>query len=936
MINPLLTIARFELRYQIRQPTFYLYALLIVGQGIWYTNQLTSAYAYLETSQVAYLILSSLGVMLAVIATLLAGQSLTKDLDYRTTAYLYTLPITPRMHFAGRFLGTYTTVLLLALFYPLGVLFFLSVYNLNTPAVWLALGDGFVRLLVQNSLIAVSLPFALSVFLRSIRGAYGSLFLVVLYFLLTESGQNLVGESDLGHLLDPFGVGMARESVEAMAFDDQPSGFFVFSDLLLINRILWLGLALGLVAYAEQRFSFDYFTTKRPDTVSKKTQSASLSPLNSQPTVVQLQFGNRFAWKTTARLAKLEWLNLVRQPVFSITLGLLVLLSILFVTVLSGQPDFPELPITSHMTALRLSMGLFIGLFLMVMTSELIFFERTVGFWSIHDALPQPNFVFLVAKLLALVGIAALLTLVLFLAGIGVQLGHNFHDIDWTRYASDLLMDGLLRYCQLIALSALVAVLVNNRLLSHLINLAIFAALFIIYLISENGQPVYAYSFLPGSTAYSDLIGYGPNTALRPVMHIVWWSLAGLFVTTYLLIWNRGVLSPMPDRIRQWSAGFRPSYKVAFAALCSLVCLSVWQLKQLSTSLDDDQPIRYTTQSTTFSSVSGKKIRVQLRHHHPYQVQYMLQSVRTALQEGEQILGPYPYAELVISETPLSKPEVTSAPGQIQITENQGWTADYRQPAKLDYIDYVVSREVFKQWLVHKLSPVRQSGNGFITQSLPEYLALQTVAKQYGSERLRDRLAQRATWYAKYRQRNRGEVPSLLTSDRKDAVERGRAALVLTSIEQVWGAKPLSLTIGQFYQNAIQHPSSATPIAFVQEISNQLPDNLKYLKTYLSEPLAFDFKVGRVANLPNGLTVEIISRKWREEPNGQRQMLPINDFIPLAVLDETGHELYRQLVHPNPDERFISLPPLPNARQVIIDPLGAWLEPNKRDNVKLL
>lgn len=936
MIHPLLTVARFELRYQLRQPTFYLYALLTFAQGIWYTSQLSTVYAYADTTQIVYLILSSLGVMLAVIATLLAGQSLTKDLDYQTTPYLFTLPITPRMHFAGRFLGTYTTVLLLGLFYPLGSLLFLSFYKLNTPAVGLALVDGFIRLVTQNILIAISVPFALTVFLRSIRGAYVSLFVVVLYFLLTESGQNVVGESDLGHLLDPFGVGMARESADAMAFSDQPSGLLVFSDLFLINRMLWLGLALGLLAYAEQQFSFDYFTEKRPDILPKQKQSARLKPSNHPLPVVHLQFGNRLAWTTTLRLALFEFLNLIRQPIFFITLGLLTLLSILSITGLSDHPNFPVLPITSQMTALRLTMGVFIGLFLLVMTGELIFAERTVGFWSIHDTLPQPNFVFLIAKVLALFGVAALLTLILFLTGLGVQLGNDFYDIDWILYADDLLIDGFLRYCQLIILGALIAVLVNNRLVSHLINLLIFAGLFIAYLISENGQIDYLYSFLPGSLTYSDLIGYGANAVLRPAQHIVWWAVSGLFITTYLLTWNRGVSARFYERIRQWSVRFQRPYPVAFVALFSVLGLSVWHLNQLSASVVDSQSIRYTTKASAFSSVSGKAVQIQLRHHHPYLIQHMLRSVKTALQQGEQIFGPYPYAGLTITETPLNNADVSSQPGYIQLAENQGWTADYRKPTELDQIDYLISREVFKQWLVHKLKPVRQPGDGFIRQSLPEYLALQLVAKEYGSERLRDRLVQRATWYAKSRQRNRGKVPALLQSSGNDAVERGRGALALTSVEQIWGAKPLSMTIGQFYQKAIEHPSSATSVAFAQTLSAQLPDTLNYLKTYLSEPLAFDFKVGRVANLPNGLTVEILSSKWREGPNGKRLPIPINDYIPLVVLDETGHELYRELVHPNPDQRFISLPALPNARRVSIDPLGAWLEPNKRDNTKIL
>ncbi|MVM41489.1 hypothetical protein GO730_33695 [Spirosoma sp. HMF3257] len=164
----ILTIARFELVYHLRQPAFYLFAFLVVGQGIWYSSQVTALYSYSDPAVTTYLILASLGVVLAIVAVLMAGQSLTKDLDYRTTAYLFTLPITSRMHFAGRFIGTYATVLLLSVGYPVGILLFSSV-NGHTQTAWVALADGFVRLIVQNSFIIVSLTFSLTVLLRSIR-----------------------------------------------------------------------------------------------------------------------------------------------------------------------------------------------------------------------------------------------------------------------------------------------------------------------------------------------------------------------------------------------------------------------------------------------------------------------------------------------------------------------------------------------------------------------------------------------------------------------------------------------------------------------------------------------------------------------------------------------------------------------------------------------
>ena len=932
-MNPILTIARFELFYQLRQPSFYLFAVLVFGQGIWYSVLLSASYPYDDSATTTYLILSSLGVIMAMVAVLLAGQSLTKDIEYRTAPYLFTLPITSRMHVAGRFMGTYATALLLALFYPLGVAVYSMIFSPGNAISWLAMADSFIRLVAQNVFIVVSVTFSLTVFLRSTRGAYIGLFLVVLYFLLTESSGILVTDSDLWKLLDPFGVGMARESIHSTPFMDDPNGLLVFSDMFLINRLLWLGIPMGLLAYAENTFTFAYFTARKPVRVRQPSKRENTSATSLTRPNLQPQFGGWVSGLTVWRLTKLEFGNLVRQPIFGIIVGLLVLLFVLLSTVLGQNPDFPELPITSRMTALRLPMGFLISLFLLVMTVELFFHERTVGFWSIYDALPQPNVVLLSGKLLALIGVGALLTGVLFLTGMGVQLASGFYDIDLPRYADDLLTDGFLRYCQLIALSALVAALVNHRLTSHVINVLLFSCLVLIYQLPATESFVYLYSFLPGSLNYSDLTGYGAAANLRLPVHFLWWSVAGIFITALLLTWSRGVPGSLSERTSQWQTRFDWRYRLVFMVLGVGAGLTFWQTQQRLAAAPATPAIRYATQTKLVPSVSGKAIRVQIRHHHPYQIQHIMRAVRAALNRGEQLFGAYPYDSLRLAEVPVNASGADSKPGVILLSEKQGWTADNRQPNQLDYIDYVVSREVYRQWLVHRLHPA--PGDGFVRQSLAEYLALQGVEQRYGIERLKKRLAERANWYARSRQPTNKTEPSILQSTGNDAIERGRAALVLTSIGEVWGTKPLSLTIGQFYKKAIQQPTAGTATAFANQLTHDLPDSLHYLPTYLSEPLWFDFKIGRVASLPNGLTVEILATKWRESKKGHRNPLPINDYVPLVVLNQAGEPIYRQVVHPNPDERYVSLPALPNARSVLIDPLGAWPEPNKRDNAKL-
>ena len=937
-MNSLLTVARFEWHYHRRRPVTYLFAGLIFAHGCWSVMEAVERYPGNSPSTLAYFSLSSLGVVLAIVSVLLAGQSLAKDHEFKAANYLYALPVTNRMYLAGRFLGTFATALTLAIFQPIGSLAAFLYIDPVAPLPGLAVTDGFVWLTVENVFIVVSLAFSITVLLRSIRGAYISLFLVILYFLLTETQTDSGSSDDIWHLLDPFGVGMVRASIEAMSQAEAPDALLTFSDMLLINRLLWLGLALGLLAQAEAAFSLQSFGRSAP---LKRRPAALDSGRELAPNVARLihpLFGGRVRLRLFIRLVRLDFLTLVRQPIVWVTMGLLVLLTILLATALGQNSNFPELPITSAMTALRLPMGVFISLFLLVMTGETLFQERTIGFWPIADALPQPAFIRLLAKLLALMVVAFLLTAVLFLTGIGLQISQNFGDIDWSLYAQDLIVDGFLRYCQLIILGAFVAAVVNDRIISHVVSLLVFGLLWLPSQFGSSETTGLLYSFLPGSGQYSNLIGYGVNEPFRLPVHILWWTIAGMLATGTVLFWNRGLSVGFMARIRAGQQQFGWGYGLALLLFTMGFGLSV---SRIQGALDNQTAHRilpakpeYESQISVVS-ITGKSIPVGVVCHDNYQTGHILNAARFAIQQGEKLFGPFPQTGLQIIEIPTGPNPVRSEPGRVFIAETEGWTANYHYPAELDHIDYLIAREIFKQWLTHRMHPIRQPGDGFLRQSLPEYLALWVVGKQYGPERLKQRLSQRSVWYMANRNRTGKREVTLLQTTGNDALERGRAALMLSSIGQVWGDTTLRRSIGQFYRLALQRPESATATAFANHLNRQLPDSLRYLTNYLTDRLWFSFKVGRVANLPNGLSVEIFPKKWHDDATGQPQPLLINDLIPLTVFDRDGQVIYQGLVRPEPDERWVHLPIIAEGGSVVIDPMGTWPELAKYDNRKI-
>ena len=183
--------ARFELRYHLRQPGFYLFYALTVAQGFAYAlgNWEAGGYAH-NAPGLFFDVFSAVGVLLTALCALLTGQSLLRDRTYRVGDYLYALPLDEQLYFAGKFVGVLGTCVLLATGIGVGTLalpLWVSGAVGTFPAT--AVAFGFVMLLVPNLLIIVSLSYALTAFTQRMAGAYVALLALVVGQVLLQIGE---------------------------------------------------------------------------------------------------------------------------------------------------------------------------------------------------------------------------------------------------------------------------------------------------------------------------------------------------------------------------------------------------------------------------------------------------------------------------------------------------------------------------------------------------------------------------------------------------------------------------------------------------------------------------------------------------------------------------------------------------------------------------
>ena len=933
--------ARFELRYHLRQPGFYLFYALTVVQGFAYALGSWQAGGYAQTNapSLFFDVFSSVGVLLTALSALLTGQSLLRDRTYRVGNYLYALPLDERLYFAGKFVGVLGTCVLLATGVVLGTLALpLWASGAICPFPVAAVAYGFVVLLVPNLLIVVSLAYALTAFSQRMAGAYVALLVLVVGQVLLQIGEATVAGNDLLLVLDPFGHVLVRDALSQQLPAEQLAGTLPVPDLMLINRLLWLGLSGGLLVRATDRLTFEHWAatetnSPKPTVETAKSKMSQLVDVKSV-TPATRSFSRLARIQTFGQLTVRDFRSVVRQPAF-LVVGLLLVLTIIgYATGLGNLNDSGQrlLPFTSRMTYVRLPLLGFIGLFLIVFMGELLHRERSTGMWPLLDVLPKPTWLFLLAKYVAMLGVAGLLTGTLLLTGVTMQLINGQTPLDWSLYARDLLLDGWLRYVQVLSLTFFVQVLITNRLTGQLASAVLFLTLLLFDKTGLNGSWLTVFSSLPRSWTYSELTGYSGAESVRLLYALMWTLGAAGLLLLALNLGQRGVVVPIQTIGRRWRATLRPGYMVWLGAVSAGVIVSQVYLRfpeQQSLTNGDNVPIAYR-QATQTVLAFGKPIMVRYRYVHDQNLARMQAAVAHALTQGTAWLGTFPTQDLTISEVPFNQPARSSSPAHIDLGERDGWLTDTRQSADASAFDLGVTQAIIRHW-VQSVS----INNQFITRGLPDYLALRIVQQQRGDGWLATELTHLQRIYRTGRGQSNAPEPTLLQPNLPRYVSEARGPVSLTCIGEVWGHDRLCRQVGQFVQNGGQK----TARGYVIDLIKALPDSLTYLTAHLGQRPLFDFRVGPVGIYSDRMSAQFLAQKYQADSVGHLREQLLNDHVPVVLLDKDGRVIYRQLIIANTAGRTDKvdwLPFYPNAVAVQIDPLGAWPEVNKRDNVKRL
>jgi len=572
---------RFELRYRLRQPAVYVFAVLFFFMAFMAiatdSVQIGGAIGNVARNSpyVVIRMLAMLGGIGVMTVTVLTASAVNRDHELATQELFFSTPLRKAPYLAGRFAAS---VLLAwgatAVAAPGIVVSSLMPWQDPDHLVAFRLMPyvyGLVVFVLPNLFVSGVIMFAVATLTRRVLYAYVAMVAFICLWGVSNAFGRDIATDVLAAFVDPFGLGALRLAMRYWTIVERNALLPPLSGYLLVNRLLWVGVGVVFLGLTLVRFRMTLGRRGRATRLAtaSETDAALGTTSLGAPRFVSIATG---APTFAARIVFAQWFQATRaetagilrsRPFFVLMLfGVANLVGTLIANV-EGTTAYPH---TGRMLrAIDNAFDLMLLLIIVFYSGELVWRERRHRCHELFDALPVPNWLPLTAKLAALAAISMVALFVAMLATIGYQAANGYFRFELGLYAKGLFLISLPEWLQLSALALFVQVLTNRRFLAYVVMVLYFVAMEALPAMGFDHH-LYLYGTTPRAP-HSDMNGYGHYVA--PLLWFnIYWGLAavGLMLLADLL-WVRGTDNPVPLRLRQFAQRLTQGRAVALTAV---------------------------------------------------------------------------------------------------------------------------------------------------------------------------------------------------------------------------------------------------------------------------------------------------------------------------------------------------------------------------------
>lgn len=601
------SIARFEFRYQLRNPVFwvafamfFLFAFgTIASDGIQIGDG-GNVHANAPRAVILTHLIMAIIFMFALAA--MVANVVVRDDETRFGPLIRTTRITKPAYLFGRFTGAWLAAALCYVSVPLALW-------IGSLMPWLdsaTLGPNHLStyLFAYGAMglpvlfVTGALLFAVATATRSMMATYLT---IVIFFASYLAISSLISTTPslrpYAPYLEPFGF--AAFSLETRYWTAADSNIRLPSlwNAIGWSRLLWIGIACALLGVAQWRYHFaDRGISRRA--ARREARAAKVeadTPVRSPVTGPLPMPSSAGTWRAqlVARTA-MEMRQIVRSPAFLILLLIGFLVAMPQMWLGGGQYGTHVLPLTRRMVeGLKQSFAVMPMIVAIYYAGDLVWRERERRFAEIVDATPLPGWAFLVPKMLGVtLALVAMLSAGM-LGGIAIQVLRGFNDIALGHYLQWYLLPTSVD----LALIAVLAVFIQALSPSKYIGWGILVVYMVVTtVIGQLGfeDHLYSYGEVP-PVPLSDMNPDGGMATAAWWFRLYWAAFAIILLVIAHLLWRRGTdarlvtgLRRLPARLRSPAGAVLAGAMLVFVATGTFLWHNTHQLNAYRTERSEE------------------------------------------------------------------------------------------------------------------------------------------------------------------------------------------------------------------------------------------------------------------------------------------------------------------------------------------------------------
>ncbi|WP_114226888.1 MULTISPECIES: M1 family aminopeptidase [Sphingomonas] len=577
-------ILRFEVRYQLKNPVFWVAIALffLIGFGITASENVrlgTPGGVHENAPSAIATATAILSLFYIFVVTAFVANAIVRDDASGFAPIIRATPVTRTQIVLGRFIGGLIIAWLGYLALPLGMAVGSTMPWVDPETVgpqrlsyyaW-----NFVLFGIPNIFLISALLFALATNLRSMLAAYIGAVLLVMGYLVTV---NVVGQKieyrETFAKFEPIGIGALSQAQRYWTQSELNSRLLDLSGNIAFNRAWAIALGLVFLGITVWRFSM---TERAPSKrrlrklarrKAREVAAAAVIPDDGGSAIVARDLVPSRAVQFVSRL-RIEVRQVLTSP------GLLVLALFAVVQTAAalwlgrstyGTSEYPTLAgvignVRNGFAIVLLMIAAFYG-------GELVWRERDRKLNELIDSTAVPSWVMTIPKVLAIFVVLLVVNLAAMATGMFYQLVEGSHDFGLAAYLGWFIIPAAIDGLLIAILAVVVQVLSPNK----YVGWGVLFVWFVGGIFLSNmgyGNPLYNYGQSP-SVPLSDFVGAGSFWKGAAVFQFYWLLFALLLVAFAHILWPRGTdigLKVRLARLRRPSARMPLSIAAVAAVL---------------------------------------------------------------------------------------------------------------------------------------------------------------------------------------------------------------------------------------------------------------------------------------------------------------------------------------------------------------------------------